>query len=127
MDTTKAYQHNWDNPDWNIWLDSIKNAEYSPEHLYLERPVSGITEGSWLALERPGDYKVYQVDSINEGSKTGFGISSKVTGLNLSNDDGSTLTKDPAFKVRKTTAFAKSERVGSGRHPQHRRPESGTN
>jgi len=106
-----AYPHDWDNPDWNIWFDSIKNAEYSPEHLYLERSVSGITEGSWLALERPDDYKVYQITSSNEGSKTGFGISSKVTGLTLTNDDGSAVDKDPAFKVRKTTAFVKSEQL----------------
>ncbi|MEZ4734064.1 MAG: putative baseplate assembly protein [Caldilineaceae bacterium] len=115
--------NNWDNPDWQIWEDSIIGPiYYADADLYLERPISGILEDSWLLLERPGAQEIYRVQSAVEGSMTGFGISAKVTGLELANPVGQPLAdnrtdKDFAFKVRKTTAYVKSEKLTLAQAP----------
>jgi predicted phage baseplate assembly protein len=138
--------HNWDDPGWEIWKDSVKGSaasitlkkpealaatmvaeEFKPSgsstvsyyqdaDLYLERPILGIVEDSWLVLERPGAYKAFKVDKATEASLAGFGISAKVTGLELADKSGNPLgdnatDKDPGFKVRKTTAYVKSEEL----------------
>lgn len=115
--------NNWDNPDWQIWEDSIIGpVYYADADLYLERPISGILEDSWLLLERPGVQEIYRVQSAVEGSMTGFGISAKVTGLELANPFGQPLAdnrtdKDFDFKVRKTTAYVKSEKLTLAQAP----------
>jgi hypothetical protein len=127
--------HPWDKPHWEIWKDSVKVSAslkrnkfgkafavsspasyYQDADLYLERPISGIVEDSWMVLERPGAYKAFKVDKDFEASLAGFGISAKVTGLELADKNGnplgdSTTDKDPGFKVRKTTAYVKSEEL----------------
>lgn len=138
--------HNWDDPYWEIWKDSVKGStpsmtfknpegfdarivaeksryvasttvsHYQDADLYLERPISGIIKDSWIVLERPGDYRVYRVINASEASLAGFGISAKVTGLELADTKGNSLgdnttDKDPGFKVRKTTVYVKSEEL----------------
>jgi uncharacterized phage protein gp47/JayE len=124
--------HNWDAPSWEIWKDSVKasasltgikadtnkmvaisrsGSYYQDADLYLERPVSGIVEDSWVLLERPGDYQVYRVKDAVEASLAGFGISAKVTGLEIRDPDGSSPDKNSNFKVRRTTAYVKSEEL----------------
>lgn len=109
--------NNWDDPDWQIWEDSIIGPiYYADADLYLERPIAGILEDSWLLLERPGALEIYRVQRATEGSMAGFGISAKVTGLELTNQLGQSLADDPTdkdfdFKVRKTTAYVKSEKL----------------
>lgn len=117
----KTAFHDWDASGFDVWHDSIKGLHdaknyYQDADVYLERPISGILKDSWLLLERSDDYDVYRVNSARESSLAGFGISSKVTGLALSNTDGDELEdvpddKESAYLVRKTTAFAKSEEL----------------
>ncbi len=114
---TRSAFSNWDNPDWKIWCDSVgKSAYYHEADIYLERPIPEIIAHSWLLLERPGGHQIYRVQEVLEGSRTGFGMSSKVTGLKLADKKGkplgnNTTDKDSAFKVRTTTAYAVSEEL----------------
>lgn len=136
--------NNWDDPDWEIWRDSIsgtvnatKTIErfavtvakkiaprdattgkeyYADADIYLERPIADIVPDGWLLLERPGGYRIYRIKEAREGSLTGFGISGKVMGLELSDLDGVSLgnnstDKDKHFKVRTTTAYAVDEEL----------------
>jgi predicted phage baseplate assembly protein len=106
-----AWPHPWDDPDWDVWTDSTDNTPYSPGDLYLERPVSGIVKDSWLLLERRNDYRVYRINEAFEASRAGFGVSAKVTGLELNDPDGGGPDRDSSFKVRRTTAYVKSEEL----------------
>jgi hypothetical protein len=138
--------HDWDNPDWEIWKDSVKQnntagatgsfktlsaakaaqsamsspvAEYSDADLYLARPLEGIIAQSWLLLERPGGYRIYPIDKVVSGSLAGFAMSAEATGLILGAlpGDPAGAAKESAFKVRTTTAYVRSEALTLARTP----------
>lgn len=110
-----AYPHSWDNAGWEIWKDSLTNANYTDADVYLERGVSGLVNNSWSVFERPGkNYEVYRIRDASDASLTGFSISGKATGLQLAKRDGTDLTdtdKSTNFKVRTTTAYVQSDRL----------------
>ena len=124
--------HHWDDPDWEIWKNSVKVESddgvddgaddgaddikyYENVDIYLERVISGIVEGSWVILEQSqAPWLVYLVQSTVEDSLAGFAISAKSTGLELTDVQGNPLEdieadKPDDYKVRKTTAYVKSE------------------
>ncbi len=113
----KAVFDDWDNPDWQVWHDSLNVLTYYVNaDVYLERPIPGIVTQSWLLLERIGDYQVYQITGVSEQSIAGFGISAKAMALDLAKPDGTPLNsnltdKDSSYKVRRTTGFVKSEQL----------------
>jgi predicted phage baseplate assembly protein len=74
---------------------------------YLERSVAGITGTSWMVLELAGRLEAFRVTAANDASLAEYGLSGKATGLVL--DAGS--TRDPKYKVRKTTGHVQSERL----------------
>jgi len=112
-DTGKAFQHDWDvaGSPWVVWNDSITGTVYSDGDLYLERPVEGVQQDSFLLLEHSGDYDIYRISSAQENSITGFAISSKATRLELVDLDGGGPTKHASFPVRRTTAYLINEEL----------------
>ncbi|HSR41279.1 MAG TPA: baseplate J/gp47 family protein, partial [Longimicrobiales bacterium] len=117
--TGKAWPHDWDRPGgFSIWLDSLTDGYYrtsgEPYDVYLERPVEGLVGGSWAVIERPVDtFGIYEIAGVTEGSRTGFGMSTKVAGLRLEQggaDLGNHTSDKPAdFNVRRSTAHVRSE------------------
>jgi hypothetical protein len=105
----------------SIWKSSLKPASgdtpprYQDADCFLERSVDGITPNSWAVLELPTkDFKAFRVEVAPESSLVGFSLSAKTTGLRLKKEDGTPLgdnDKDERFKVRKTTAHVRSERL----------------
>ncbi len=115
--TPPGYDNNWDNPDWPITKDTVTNDLYADATVYLERPIKGIARESWVVFEQPGATPfTCQVTGAFEASLTGFGMSARGTALDLTDENGDarcpaeTGTLDD-FKVRKTTAFVKSENL----------------
>ncbi len=136
VDASNIY-HNWDGSGgWEIWKDSVKAppgtpppgtppdpSYYEDADVYLERVISGIVEGSWVILEQPSEPRlVYTVTETTEASLADFAISAKVTGLELADTASSPLADDTndkptAYKVRKTTAYVKSEALDLAEKP----------
>lgn len=112
-DTDKAYPYDWDESGWSIRKDSLTGEYYratEEEHLFLEKVVDGLVEDGWLLIKRPGvDADVFKISAVTERSCTGFGLSSKVTGLVVTEPDGASPTISDSFKVRNTVAHVKSE------------------
>ncbi len=115
-----AFPHDWDDPDWEIWKDSLTGGYYAgAADVYLERQVSGlVADDSWAVFKGPGTAEqVFQVVGVTGGSRAGFGLSAKVTGLELADDDDGSLLDDNTtdksvdFKVRGTVAYVASERL----------------
>jgi hypothetical protein len=117
----KAWPHNWDSLALSIWKDSVTNLYYrtasEPFDVYLERAVPDLAGGGWAVFERlPDTSEVYQVADVTEASRAGFGLSAKVSGLQLKRADGSAIgandtDKPPALHFRLSTAHVKSEAV----------------
>ncbi|QSJ19383.1 putative baseplate assembly protein [Nostoc sp. UHCC 0702] len=113
-DTDKAYPYNWDDGGWEIWKDSLTNENYTNADLYLERSLSGLVSNTWVVLERPVNlYQAYRVRNVSDTSLAGFALSSKATGVQLAEENGSSPINKPSdLKVRTTTAYVQSERLG---------------
>lgn len=117
----KAWPYNWDQPGFSIWKDALTNDYYYDEDadeyfdVYLERTVAELVGDTWAVFERPlNAHAVYRVTDVTEASRSGFGLSAKVSGLQLADEDGqhlanSTAAKPEAFHFRRSTAYVKSE------------------
>jgi baseplate J-like protein len=102
----------WDNPEWSIWDDYPNSGSYSNADAFLERSVSGIVTGSWAYFSASGLERAYAVTGVTESSLAAFAMSGKATGLTLKKHDGSSINKTvDDFRVRKTTAYVKSEEL----------------
>lgn len=124
----KTFLYPWDGEgDWEIWKDPLTNENYSPANIYFERTVPGIVKSSWVVFKSsdPLETKVYRVVGVSEASLTGFALSGKATGLELTEDlygkheplTPQDIGTQPRFAVRKTTAFVQSERLGLAEIP----------
>ena len=114
-DTRKAFK-NWDKgAGWKIWKDNINKAYYTGADIFLDRVVDGVADDSWIVLRNvAGNQLICKVDKVIEASIAGFAMSAKVTGLELTDSNGNSLDdnatdKPPAYRVRKTTVYVKSE------------------
>jgi predicted phage baseplate assembly protein len=124
-----AYNKDWDSGGWEIWKpypNNNNNEQYykangsSGADVYLERTVPEITPKSWVVLEEKSgngqpDYIPYIVREVNEKTVTGFSLSSRVTGLALTQTDSNLLSntdtdKKKRFSIRTTTAHVQSQR-----------------
>ena len=118
--TGKAYPSNWDGgtgwPVWKAYPSDTQNIDTHGADLLLERTLPDLVGDTWTLIEGvgAGAPKVFKVKSVIETAVTGFSLSARSTGLQLRNPNGSTLTssdKNESFKVRRTTAYAQSERL----------------
>lgn len=121
--STKQWPYDWDCLNLSIWKDSLTNDYYDKPageyyDVYLEQPVQGLAPGTWAVFECPkrpsNKFISYLIADVTEVSRAGFGMSTKVTGLDLTDADGQALTntssdKPDNFKVRTSRAFVKSE------------------
>jgi hypothetical protein len=96
--------------------DSPSSSSPSTQMVYLDNNYSSITPSSkandsWVLLQSPevndaGKVHAYQIKGVQEITRSRFLMAFKTTGLGLSNPNNESLAR---FKVRDTTAFAKSE------------------
>ena len=128
------YKYPWDaNTGWDIWHDSLTNLYYAGADVYVERTLSGALDKTWLVLEKSaGQRSVYRIESASDVSLTGFALSAKATGLKLRTVTGEALENDATdkptdFQVRKTTAYAQSERLELAALPIEQAIEAGGN
>lgn len=125
--------HDWDSTisPFDVWQDSVNyNNEGSPRFyresfevdLFLERSIPGILSDSWIVLSAGANQEFYKVEASMEASPAGFAMSGKATGLQLKNRSGASLCTDAedddfrsfrssSFTLRRTTIYAKSERL----------------
>lgn len=122
--STKYWPKDWDCLNLSIWKDSLTSDYYydkpSGEYydVYLEQPVEGLAPGTWAVFECPkrplNEFVSYLIADVTEVSRAGFGMSTKVTGLDLTDAGGQALDnnssdKPDSFKVRTSRAFVKGE------------------
>lgn len=120
-DGNPIYKPDWDKDGFEIWKEySETDKYYTDADIYLERSLTGITEDTWIILERStskGPARTpFIITEVSEASIVGFGLSGKSTGLRLAEPNGhrledNTTDKPPHFKVRKTTVFLQSEEL----------------
>src|SRR5262249_24619408 len=108
------YPNDWDANGFEIWKDSMSQPAgyYQDADVYLEQAVPGIVRDSWIVLEQPTSNPIaYRVGVVIESALAGFGLSGRVTGLRLTQVDGSSeiTIKPSSFLVRKTVPYAQSE------------------
>jgi hypothetical protein len=120
-----AYMAGWDAGDKDgagghlgaprtIWTDSQGKAISASA--YLERPVSGVSRGSWTVFDAPETKaQVFGVFDARETSRADYGLSGRAMGLTLAGDDGTPLTTPPTtplpFHFRNTTAYVASKKL----------------
>lgn len=116
--STKQWPEDWDYLDLSIWKDSLTNDYYDGSYdVYLEMEVSDLAPDSWAVFERPGNHFIsYRIKDVAVVSRVGFGMSTKVTGLDLTDKDKNALTntasdKPNEFKFRTSRAYVKSEKL----------------
>lgn len=98
-----------------IWTDSqgVYNPTSGP-HVYLERPMKGLVDKSWVVFESPNQAaEAFAVADAREASRADFGISGRAMALTLRNATGSPVPPSSAtpFRFRTTTAHAASRRL----------------
>lgn len=113
---TRAPFKNWDKgKGWIIWKDNVTGSFYTGADVFLDRAIDGIENKSWIVLRNSaGNALICKVDKVVENSVAGFAMSAKVTGLELKDKNGNSLEdvktdKPSKYRLRKTTAYVKSE------------------
>jgi predicted phage baseplate assembly protein len=97
-----AYPNNWDNPKRTL----ANENPGSSKNIDLDTTYPSITKVSWLALQSPSRQEIYQVERVEELSRSDFTISAKVTRLRLDS-----ATNFGQFTLRETTVLAQSEQL----------------
>lgn len=120
------YKKGWDSNDSTtevlprlIWTDSQGEANTSAggPHVYLERPVPGITYKSWVLVTGPGkEPAAYAIGDAREVSRADYGLSARAMGLTLLDGGGNRLQVDATlsdfqFQFRTASANVASERL----------------
>ena len=117
-----TWPEDWDDLDLSIWKDSLTNEYYDePDDeyydVYLEQAAPDLAKDSWAVFERPKNQFVpYWIADVAVVSRFGFGMSTKVTGLDLSLADEphealSESDKPEEFKFRTSRAYIKGEKL----------------
>lgn len=88
-------------PDFEITSASGNMVDLDGSH-------PDIVVGSWALLSRPNYRELWEVDTVSELSRAAFGVSGKVTRLELSGGENYGIFDD---HVRDTTVFAASEEL----------------
>lgn len=105
----RIFEKAWDGSEPStIWQDSGGNV-LSDADVFLERPVPGVVEGSWVVFSVRGGAgfirQAYRVTQAFETSRSDYGISARVQALRLEPEE----TKHADFLTRTTTAYVRSE------------------
>jgi hypothetical protein len=119
------YTHNWDTMPPNVFQDSHTIPLPSPndgdsvsayDTVFLDAPYQKVVGDSWAVLVRDGDWEDaegFRVSSASEASRSDYGISAKVTQLQLRTVTGAAPaeTDRNKFPFRKTAVHVQSERL----------------
>ena len=109
----------------NSWVDGSSLANYpdpqnqdpSPvDRIYLDAPYPQMTPDSFIAIKSSDGAQVYQIDRVDEVSKSDFTLSAKVSRLILRFADTSN-TGLANFDIRDATVFGQSEQLPLARVP----------
>ena len=106
----------WDPPNVRtITRDSQNSQVPAPGggslDLLLERTAAEVTPGSLILVGNGAQTLALQVTAAVELSQTDYGLSARVTGLEVSKIDSADITDLASFNVRSTTIDAASERL----------------
>lgn len=94
-----------DNENWDETLNLV--STYAEDKIYLDRTYPGIIEGNWLVLENSEKFRTsYRVEKNVETTYNKFGLTARVTCLDL--DNSNNFDK---FKIRETTVLSQSEKL----------------
>lgn len=94
------------NTDPSVWENS-RGQLHKGGDLYLSQTVTNVPAGTFVMLKTAEQQKLYRINAVNELSVTDFGISARVSALQLRRLDGAVLSAadyDTHFTVRITTA-----------------------
>ncbi len=111
------YSVDWDGAAFTVWEDPRGDnpADWTDADVYLERSIPGILAGSWVIFERLGtNHAFFRVNSNAEASLGAFGMSGKASALTLNSKGGQAIDstdKSGIYLLRKTTAYAQSEKL----------------
>lgn len=119
------YRHNWDAMPPNVFEDSDTDPLPSPndsdtesayDTVFLDAPYQKVVADSWAVLVRDGDWEDaegFRVSSASEVSQSDYGISAKVTQLQLRTVSGAAPaeTARDKFPFRKTAVHVQSDRL----------------
>jgi len=80
--------------------------------VFLDRVMSTVTKGSWVAFAAPGlPVRPFLVSGVTEASLADFAISGKATGLLLEEPSGAPAFALWDYPLRKTSAYVQSEEL----------------
>jgi uncharacterized phage protein gp47/JayE len=97
-DQTLNWGQDWDS-GWQIWMNQVTNQYYVVADVNLDHTLQGILPESWVVIEKTdGAQMVCKISEVKERSLWGFGLSAKMTGLNLKNLSGAGLQDDASDK-----------------------------
>jgi hypothetical protein len=85
---------------WDASPPTLQQESGGGRNVYLEATYTGIGAGSWVVLATPSFRRIYQVEDAADISRSGFGMSAKVTRLTLTSSD-----QLDRFHVRDTTVY----------------------
>jgi predicted phage baseplate assembly protein len=107
----KAYHYDWDSEGGTSILRKSQGAPYPDQYVHLDNAYPSVVQNSWVVVQDASKHTVYRVAKTTERSLADFAMSSKVTGLKLSNDDleDTDMTELDKFMVRETMAHVQSE------------------
>lgn len=107
----EAYPYDWDGSgsEFHICRDSLTTENYYPgkdDVVYLESTVSGLVGETWAVLENSGShYQPCKIMHASEVSRTGYNMSTKVTGLKFSQP----INQVENYNFRTSRAHVKSK------------------
>jgi hypothetical protein len=99
-----AYPASWESRD--ITTDSQGN-KLTTASFFLERSMPNVLSGGFVALESSSEFSVYPITGVIETSLADYGMSSKVTGLTVTQPFDSVALDH--FLTRGTTVYVQSE------------------
>lgn len=86
----------------------------SDDAIDLDALYTRITQGSWVVLSRPDYQEVYEVEEVEESSRTDFTLTAKTTHLKLR---GENLREKFDGRLRDTVVYAQSEPLEIAEYP----------
>jgi hypothetical protein len=96
--------------------DPQNDDPFPTDRIYLDAAYSQLTPGSFIAIKSDAGALVYQIDQVDEISKSDFTLSAKVSRLILRFDDPQN-TGLGNFDIRSSTVLGQSEQLPLARIP----------
>jgi hypothetical protein len=126
-----AFEDNWDDAEYKIWNKYTPDAATTSARtsyrthgrydVYLERVVDQVEVSDWVVFtggsETDHSEMVYRVVNAAERSMTGFSLSTRTTGLELTQASGEGGPDKKEFGIRSSTAFVGNRKMALAQVP----------